>query len=155
MQKVSIAASAIIVFTALSSAISFAKDADLAEDRAAIMQADKNWLAVSKNATAFVAATDPSFKFFPPNAPLIESRAEIEKFWRSLVETPGLSVVWAPKGAEVAKGGDLGYSFGAYSLKTGVGTSDPKESLGKYVTIMRKQANGSWAPVVDIFNPDK
>jgi ketosteroid isomerase-like protein len=138
-----------------STSISFAQVADLAKERAAIIQTDNNWLAVSKNATAFVAATDPNFKLFPPNAPLIENRIEIEKFWRSFVETPGLSVVWAPKGAEVAKSGDLGYSFGSYTLKTGIGTSDAKESSGKYVTIMRKQANGSWAPAVDIFNPDK
>jgi ketosteroid isomerase-like protein len=155
VKNISIVAWAITIFTALSPIASLAKDVSPAKDRAAIIQADKNWLAVSKNANAFVAATDPSFKFFPPNAPLIEDRAEIEKFWKSLVETPGLSVVWAPKGAVVAKGGDFGYSYGSYSLKTGLGTSDSKESLGKYVTIMRKQPNGSWAPVVDIFNPDK
>ena len=132
-----------------------AKGKNLDVERAAIIKADKDWLAVSKNAAAFIAATDPSFQFFPPNAPFMNDRKKIEEFWRGLLETPGLTVVWAPDGAVVAAGGDMGYSYGFYTLTTGAGGSNPVTVKGKYLTVMRKQPNGRWAPVADIFNANQ
>jgi ketosteroid isomerase-like protein len=56
---------------------------------------------------------------------------------------------------DVAKSGDLGYSQGAYTMTF----TDPKTKKvlterGKYVTVFKKQADGSWKAVADIDNED-
>ncbi len=51
---------------------------------------------------------------------------------------------WEPQGGDVAKSGDLGYTYGEYTLY-----NDSAVQKGTYVTIWRKQENGKWKFVVD------
>jgi ketosteroid isomerase-like protein len=51
---------------------------------------------------------------------------------------------WESRGGDVAKSGDMGYTFGIYTLY-----NDTAEQKGTYVTIWRKQENGKWKFVVD------
>jgi ketosteroid isomerase-like protein len=56
---------------------------------------------------------------------------------------------WEPKGGSIAKSGELGYTYGLYAIK-------PKQIdttlYGTYVSIWKKQANGSWKFVLDSGN---
>jgi ketosteroid isomerase-like protein len=63
------------------------------------------------------------------------------------------SFSWAPERAEVAEGGDLGYTVGRYQTTT-IG-SDGVEMLGTgiYVSIWRRQVDGSWKVEMDLGNP--
>jgi ketosteroid isomerase-like protein len=54
---------------------------------------------------------------------------------------------WEPKGGEVSKSGDLGYTYGVYELKDSVNTQK-----GTYVTVWKRQANGKWKFVLDSGN---
>jgi ketosteroid isomerase-like protein len=50
---------------------------------------------------------------------------------------------------------DLAYVHGAYQMTvTPPGAAEPVGDEGKYVEIWRKQPNGSWKVVLDIFNSD-
>ncbi len=54
---------------------------------------------------------------------------------------------------EIAKSGDLGYSQGSLTQTW----TDPKTKKvltvkGKYVTVYKKQADGGWKAVADIWN---
>lgn len=51
---------------------------------------------------------------------------------------------WEPLGGDVAKSGDLGYTYGTYLL-----SSDSSEQRGTYVTIWRKTDDGKWKFVMD------
>jgi uncharacterized protein (TIGR02246 family) len=56
---------------------------------------------------------------------------------------------------EVSKAGDIAYAQGTYTSRS----TDPKTKRamveeGKWVTVFKKQANGSWKAVSDIFNAD-
>ena len=65
----------------------------------------------------------------------------------SLVNDTAYTLSWKPSKAEIAKSGDLGYSYGIYELKT-------KDTLlkGTYVSIWKKQSNGVWKFVLDSGN---
>ena len=50
-------------------------------------------------------------------------------------------MTWQPEGASISESGDLGYTYGVYSLKS------KKTDLvlkGTYVSIWKKQPNGKW-----------
>ena len=62
---------------------------------------------------------------------------------------------FASEKVDVAKSGDLGYAQGAYTIAY----TDPKTKRkmmekGNYVTVYKKQADGSWKIVADINTPD-
>ena len=58
---------------------------------------------------------------------------------------PGPALSWEPLRAEIAGSGDLGYTFGRYILREGGAI----KAHGVYVSIWKKQADGSWKFVLD------
>lgn len=120
----------------------------------ALMKADNAWLATSKEGADFIGFTDPEFTFFPPNAPFMSDKQQMIEYWDAIVKTPDLELMWGPNGAVVSESGDLGYTYGSYTLTTKADDGTPNVAKGKYVTVLRKQDNGEWRPLADIFNAD-
>jgi ketosteroid isomerase-like protein len=61
-------------------------------------------------------------------------------------------LVWEPGRAEVALGGDLGYTIGDYRVEA-TASPDSVLSRGKYLTVWRRQPDGSWKVEADIGSP--
>ncbi len=57
-------------------------------------------------------------------------------------------LTWEPQTAIVARSGDLGYTWGMYTITLENG----KEIKGKYLNIWRKQSDGKWKVAVDMGN---
>jgi ketosteroid isomerase-like protein len=60
---------------------------------------------------------------------------------------------WAPDRASVSAGGDLGYTVGRYRTRTMTPDGIELESTGIYVSIWRRQDDGSWKVEMDLGNP--
>jgi ketosteroid isomerase-like protein len=58
---------------------------------------------------------------------------------------------WEPKKAEVSASGDLGYTWGTYTLTT-EDEKGQKKRYGKYLDVWKKQNDGSWKVLIDIGN---
>ena len=58
---------------------------------------------------------------------------------------------WEPTSAEVSAGGDLGYTIGEYRVTVSPG--DSVVETGRYLTVWRRQADGSWKVEADIGSP--
>ncbi len=56
-------------------------------------------------------------------------------------------LTWKPSGGDIATSGDLGYTFGIYTL-----TMKDTVMKGTYVSIWKKQKNGKWKFVLDSGN---
>jgi ketosteroid isomerase-like protein len=56
---------------------------------------------------------------------------------------------WRPAFAEVARAGDMGYTFGPWEFKSDIHQPRPV-SFGHFVTVWKKQADGSWKFAVDL-----
>ena len=57
---------------------------------------------------------------------------------------------WQPKHAEVSKSGDLGYTWGTWTLF--VKSDSTAKSFGKYLNIWKRQLDGEWRVLVDMGN---
>jgi ketosteroid isomerase-like protein len=57
-------------------------------------------------------------------------------------------LTWAPEVAEVSASGELGYTSGPYQFSPGRGV-EPAD-FGHYVSIWKKQADGTWKVLLDI-----
>lgn len=69
-------------------------------------------------------------------------------FTRNRPAPPG-KLVWAPTFADVASSGDIGYTSGPYEFRKGEMT-EPPSTWGHYMSIWRKQKDGSWKVEVDL-----
>jgi ketosteroid isomerase-like protein len=87
--------------------------------------------------------------------PVINGMAAIKDVLKPMVADKGFSITFSSDKVDVAKSGDLGYSQGSYSMtSTAPKTKKVMSEKGKYVTVFKKQADGSWKAVADIFNAD-
>jgi len=99
---------------------------------------------------SFLAYIDDSCVLLRPNRAPVVGREKIEDIYSK----PDTSFIlsWEPLFAEIAESGELGYTYGIYTIEmdSPEGTSVTKE--GTYVTIWKKDQDGNWKFVLDTGN---
>ena len=122
----------------------------------AIKNADQQWAqaASAKDVDKATSFCGPDAAILVPNAPAAEGTDAIRKWFQDTFNAPGFKLSWHATGAEAARSGDLGYSTGKYELSFTDASGKTVSDHGKYVTVWKKQADGSWKVVRDIFNSD-
>jgi ketosteroid isomerase-like protein len=87
-----------------------------------------------------------------PVANTSDARRAVDK---QLMDDPNFQLQFVATKVEVAKSGDVGYTEGSYMMTmTDPATKQPMTDKGKYVTVYKKQADGSWKAVEDMQNSD-
>jgi ketosteroid isomerase-like protein len=122
----------------------------LIEEKIKMMDADKAFSKLSADKgmkTAFMEYIDSNGVLLRPNEmPIIGANA-ID--YLSQQDDKDYTLVWEPRGADIAQSGDLGYTFGVYKMQ-------PKTVdtviFGTYISIWKKQADGTWRFVLDSGN---
>ena len=127
-----------------------------AADAAAVQKADADWSAAaqSKQADAWLAFYADDAVVLPPNQAMATSKGEIRKSITDLLALPDLSVSWQTTKAEAARSGDLAYTYGTYELTSNDAQGNATTDHGKYSEIWKKQADGSWKCIVDMWSSD-
>jgi uncharacterized protein (TIGR02246 family) len=130
---------------------------DVEAERAAIRRMTMAWVnaATAKDVEGMVVGFADDASLLPPNAPLAAGKEAIRTVWSELVERPGLSESTEVTKVEVSSRGDMGYVVG-----TSEGTwNDPEGNRvtdrGKWVAVYKKQPDGTWKCVLDIWNSDQ
>ena len=110
-----------------------------------MIDADKAFNAMAQRegtGRAFLAySADDPVLIRPGSMPLLGKSAFIEAF----SGVAGSALSWEPLWAEIAASQDLGYTFGRYTLREG----GEIKAHGVYVSIWKKQQDGSWKFVLD------
>jgi uncharacterized protein (TIGR02246 family) len=121
-------------------------------DRTAIRQADENYvkLANAKDFKGAAALYAEDAIVLPPNQAAVQGRAAIQAFLEASPPTSNFQV----QILEIEGGADLAYERGTYSETVTPTGAAPIEDRGKYLTTWRKQADGSWKMLRDIWNSD-
>ena len=117
---------------------------------AELLQADRDFATLSQN-------TDPKQAFanyLAPNAIMIPRVGDpiegYEAAMASFGEEAGFDLHWQPQFAEVAKSGDMGWTWGRYQLLV----EGKKLYSGKYINIWTRQPDGSWQVRLDMGNQE-
>ena len=95
----------------------------------------------------------PDAVLLPPGRAIVKGRANIQGFLQGLMDG-GFSSIKLET-TTTASVGDLAYGRGHYTLSMAPPGGAPVQDVGKYIVVYRRQANGSWRAVADIFNSDQ
>jgi ketosteroid isomerase-like protein len=127
-----------------------------AADEAAVRQTDENWskAAQSKKVDDWVAFYSDDAVILPPNDKKATGKEEVRKDIGELLSLPGLALSWAPSKVEVARSGDLAYTQGSYRMAFTDSHGKPATEQGKTLEIWKKQADGNWKCVADMWSSD-
>lgn len=108
----------------------------------------------AKDSAALVRAFyAPNAVLMPPNHPIAEGREGIRGFLQGLMDSGFAGIKLET--TSTASAGDLAYGRGKYTLSLSPPGGAPVEHIGKYIVVYRRQANGAWRAVADIFNSDR
>lgn len=126
-----------------------------AADNAALRQADIAWAATMENGQMeeFFSIILEDASMLAPHAPTTTGKVAVRKMVEDMSAIPGFSLKWQPVSAVTS--GDMGYTLGTYEMSMSDSKGAPKVEHGKYATIWRKQTDGSWKVVVDMFNSNE
>jgi uncharacterized protein (TIGR02246 family) len=127
-----------------------------AADESAVRDADTQWskAAAANDLDATVSYYSDDAVLLPPNAPIATGKQAIRAVWASSLLSPDVTVTWQVNKADVARSGELAYVVGAYQITAKNPKGKTLEDRGKLVEVWKKQADGKWKTVADIFNSD-
>jgi uncharacterized protein (TIGR02246 family) len=103
-----------------------------------------------KQMTANFYADDA--QFLPANHPAIVGRLAIQQAFEILLATGLQKLVLRTDKIQVA--GDFAYGIGKHQMTIKTATGAEIHDEGKYLVIYRRQQDGQWRAVADIFNSD-
>ncbi|HKQ63214.1 MAG TPA: DUF4440 domain-containing protein [Candidatus Polarisedimenticolaceae bacterium] len=108
----------------------------------------------SRDLDTAVGFVESGGSILAPNAPIATGPEAVRTLFAGFHAMPALNIHWQATRAEASKSGDLGFTSGTFELSFNDPAGNPVNDRGKYVTAWRKQADGSWKVVLDIFNSD-
>ena len=126
-------------------------------DQKAISDGEAAWVAdwKARDLEKIVGYYADDAVLMEPDVPAIKGKDAIRAFTKQSLDDKNLAVTFTTTDVEVSKGGDLACSHGTYTVTlTDAKTRKPVKEIGKYVTVYRKTADGSWKAILDIGNVD-
>lgn len=87
------------------------------------------------------------------DAPLTQGKENMRKYFEAMMGAkPEIS--WKPVKVEVARSGDLAYSWGTGEVNVKNAKGKSVKTTVKYASVWKKQADGNWKIAIDTLVPD-
>ena len=144
------AASAFAVLASVPLALS----AHIAADAKELAKLDDDWskAAVARDPERVASFYADDAIAYPPGEPAAVGKAAAKKVWETYFSDPSFAISWKTGHAEVA--GELGYTSGTFANSFKGPDAKTLQAKGKYVCVWRKQKDGAWKVIHDIWNAD-
>ena len=129
---------------------------DTASEEAAIRSKEAGWMDAygKRDANALAAEYADDAALANPGSALATTSEARKAILNGVAADPAFKVDFASDRIIVANSGELASSRGHYTMTyTDPGTKQPKSESGSYLTVYRKQADGSWKAVEDFITP--
>ena len=89
-----------------------------------------------------------------PGEPALKGKQAIRGMIEGTSKIPGFKISWEPLSVVVSKSGDMAYMIEQNQITVNDSLGNPITQYNKGVTIWRKEADGSWKNVVDMWNAE-
>ena len=144
------ASAAILIFTAGCEPAGEGVNSRAADEKALRDLVDRTVAAAGRNDMgAYMKYYAPKAALVLPGLPITEMSGPLQKGF-----APGYAIKMVTVRTEVSKAGDLGYAFGTYEQTAPDKSGKLANTVGKCLSVFRKQPDGSWGAVADTYNVD-
>ncbi|HEX8707988.1 MAG TPA: nuclear transport factor 2 family protein [Pyrinomonadaceae bacterium] len=136
---------ALLLVLLLAAVAGFAQQSDVASERNSLVQAERSFAGTATEKgirDAFLAYLAEDAILFRPGP--VPGR----KWMSERPARPGL-LTWRPAFADVSRAGDMGYTTGPWEFRE-KGPADEPVAYGHFVSVWKKQADGSWKVALDV-----
>ena len=130
------------------------QSADTKSEGEKLMQLSRDW---SKSAAMGNIDTTLSYWaddaiIMAPGQPPLKGKQAIRAMLEGTSKIPGFKISWDPKMVSVSKSGDMAYMVEETQITMNDSLGKPITEYNKAVTVWRKEPNGTWKNVIDMWN---
>lgn len=127
---------------------------DLEAEGAALKERSRAWSNViaTGDVEAILEPWADDAVLLPPDSPPLEGKAAIRNYIEAALQLPGFRISWEPVSVSVSRGGDMAHLVERTITTVNDSLGNPVTTHGKAVTVWRKDPDGVWRNVVDIWN---
>jgi ketosteroid isomerase-like protein len=148
------AGAAVVLLSILMLGVAASATDSMGPEAKALAKLDDDWSAAAatrdaKRVASFYAEDAIAY---PPNEPMAIGKAAAERVWAAYFADSTYRISWKTTHADVT--GALGYTTGTYEDSYKGPDGKAVNSKGKYVCVWRKQSDGTWKAVHDMWNSD-
>jgi ketosteroid isomerase-like protein len=136
----------------------FGEPVDLDAARVELMETDMAWsqAAAAMDDPALVASywSDDAM-VMGAGSPTVSGKAAILDMVETSAAIPGFRIEWEAEGVDVGPGGRMGYTWGRNAITVANPDGGPPiVTAGRYLTVWRKNLDGEWKCVMDMWTDD-
>jgi uncharacterized protein (TIGR02246 family) len=127
---------------------------DLAAERQAILDLDKAWAAAAaaKDVERVLSYWTDDAMVISPGQPVVKGKPALRAFVMESFKIPGFSISWETKELTISQSGDLAIGVGTNQMTVAGPDGNPLTSVGRAVSVWRKEPGGVWRCAIDIWN---
>jgi ketosteroid isomerase-like protein len=129
---------------------------DIEAEAAELMRLSREWsdVAGTGDLEATLAYWADDATMMPPGLPPVRGKEAMREYMKAGAALPGFTIKWEPLEAHVSPSGDMAYLFERNQVSFQDSTGATVTESNKSVTVWRKEADGSWKNVIDMWNAD-
>jgi ketosteroid isomerase-like protein len=128
---------------------------DLKAEEASIRKTDSTWAALAKeggDVNKIVSYWSDDAVVLAPGQPAVKGKEALRKMVEDSKNIPGFSITWKSSDIHFSPDGKMAYMSGENLMTINDSTGKKLSMPGRGYTIWRKEADGIWKCVVDIWN---
>ncbi|MFI5187723.1 MAG: YybH family protein [Chitinophagales bacterium] len=128
---------------------------DMRAGEDAIMKTDSAWGAAAtqgKDIDKIVSYWTDDAVVLPPGQPAVEGKEALRQFVKESVNIPGFNITWKSSKVHLSPDGKMAYMYSENLMTMNDSTGKKISMPGRGYTVWRKESDGNWKCVVDIWN---
>ena len=149
-------ARSMVICLLAASACAQTESVDVGAEVSELMRISREWseVAAEGDIEATLAYWADDAVMMVPGLPPLRGKAAIREYVEAGAQVPGFSIRWEPLEAHVSASGDMGYVIERNQFTMQDSTGAVVTESNKTVTVWRRQADGTWKNVIDMWNAD-
>jgi ketosteroid isomerase-like protein len=131
------------------------ENVNLSEEKQRLLRRDADWARLASEGRDIEGMlsywTDDAI-VIPPGLPAVVGKSALRQYVESSMKIPGFSIKWTTTDVTFSPDGNLAYMMSNNEVRMNAPDGTTTTTAGRAVTIWRREPDGEWRCVVDVWN---
>lgn len=130
---------------------------DLERERKQLLERDAEWAALSsggRDVERILSFWADDARVVAPGLPVFSGKAALRSYVEGALAIPGFHITWTTSEANLSPDGQMAYLLSRNSVTMPGPDGQPVTTIGRAVTVWRREPDGNWRCAIDIWNEE-